>query len=102
MRPHCCETMTAQLTHTCETHADPADCPDALVCYVPKFDEYGLWIHDGGRAFSTIKYCPWCGARLPQSRRDEWFEKLESMGIDDPSEQDVPQQFQSDAWYRDT
>ena len=26
---------------------------------------YGLYVHDGGSAFVEIRFCPWCGARLP-------------------------------------
>jgi hypothetical protein len=30
----------------------------------------------------TIEYCPWCGARLPSSLRDEYFERLEQLGLE--------------------
>ena len=92
--------MTDQLSQVCEIHADPADCADALACYLPKFDEYGLWIHDGGSSFMAIRFCPWCGTKLPASRRDEWFEKLTGLGYDNPLYEDIPNAFTTDAWYR--
>ena len=84
----------------CDDHPDPTDCPDALVSYSARFDEYGVRIHDGGSSSLLISFCPWCGASLPASRRDEWFTTLEGMGFDDPWEQDLPSEFTTDAWYR--
>ncbi|WP_145526100.1 DUF6980 family protein [Yersinia rohdei] len=97
---HCCERMETQVNYKCEDHADPFSCPDNLIYYSPHFDEYGLIIHDGGPSYSHISFCPWCGTKLPESRRDEWYDTLASMGFDDPSEQDIPEEFDSDRWYR--
>ncbi len=69
-RNHCCEMMSAQIAHRCEQHADIFDCPDVLIVYRSKFDEYGIIIHDGGSSSITIHYCPWCGTTLPDSKRD--------------------------------
>lgn len=84
---------------TCNRHPDPFQCPDRLVVYVPKFDEYGLIVHDGGSSYIVIKFCPWCGARLPPSKRDRWFDKLASLGFKDPVKQRIPREFLSDEWY---
>jgi hypothetical protein len=65
---------------------------------VPKFAEYGIKVNDGGTGYITMNYCPWCGVKLPESKRDEWFSKLEAMNID-PTGKKVPKEFQSDAWY---
>jgi len=73
--------------------------PDVLVAYLSKFDEHGLVVHDGGSSIVQIHFCPWCGTRLPESRRDQWFEELEKRGID-PLSDHVPPEFQSEAWYR--
>lgn len=48
MVKHCCERMTHEIEKKCEHHPDPFDCSDALIYYDPKFDEYGLILHDGG------------------------------------------------------
>jgi hypothetical protein len=87
---------------SCNQHTDIYSCPDVLIRYTPKFDEYGIIIHDGGSAASSIKYCPWCGQPLPESKRDKWFETLERLGFDDPSEQEIPEQYKSDMWYQNT
>ena len=42
MRTHCCDDMARHVSQTCPDHPDPSDCPDALVGYWPKFDEYGI------------------------------------------------------------
>ena len=97
---HCCSEMSRAVEFSCELHSDKFECPDSLIHYSLRFDEYGLIIHDGGTSFCVISYCPWCGIKLAQSKRDRWFEELEALGIEDPSEENVPAQFLSDAWYR--
>ena len=64
-----CLHVAQQVTHRCEMHPDPQDCPDALVRYSPVRREYGLPIRDGGSAMSVIRYCPWCGTALRPPRR---------------------------------
>jgi hypothetical protein len=96
---HCCKEMTEALTFKCDQHDDPFDCPDSLICYIPKFDEYGIIIHNGGSAFSQIQYCPFCGSKLPESRRDEWFDKMEELGIDDFASADIPEEYKTDQWF---
>lgn len=90
MIKHCCQEMERAITLDCEQHKDIYSCPDVLVQYIPKFDEYGILIHDGGSAAIGIKFCPWCGITLPESKRDEWFDALEELGFNDPAEQDIP------------
>lgn len=75
-RKHCCTMMTDNVNHRCDMHPDPADCPDHLIYYSPRFDEYGILVHDGGSSMVGIQYCPWCGTRLPASQRDRWFDEL--------------------------
>lgn len=45
------------------------DCPDKLMFYSSKFDEYRIIIHDGGDSFIEISFCPWCGVKLSMSKR---------------------------------
>ena len=68
--------------------------------YSDRFDEYGLIVHDGGTSVIAIKFCPWCGSKLPESMRDRWFEELAALGFDDPGGQEIPERFLSDAWRR--
>jgi hypothetical protein len=49
--------------------------------YFNKFDEYGIPIHDGGTSCIIIKYCPWCGKKLPKSKRKSSFAKTKIRGL---------------------
>lgn len=98
MTEHCCEAMTRRVNWHCGQHDDPFACPDAVLRFNAKFQEYGLIVHDGGTAVIGIDFCPWCGQRLPASQRDRWFDELESRGID-PWEDEVPAEFQDGSWF---
>jgi hypothetical protein len=65
---------------------------DQLLLYIPRFDEYGIIIHDGGNSHSVIQFCPWCGKKLPQSAitipptkksplssTDEWYRRRQNV-----------------------
>lgn len=69
--------------------------------YIDKFDEYGIIVHDGGESFIGIQYCPWCGKKLPDSKREEWFRQLEKLGFDSPLEEDIPEKYKTGAWYQE-
>ena len=97
MKIHCCDSMTSRVAHQCDQHEDPFDCPDSLICYVDRFDEYGIIIHDGGSSYVLIHYCPWCGAKLPESKRVAWFSELEGLGLE-PGSDNLPEKYQTDAW----
>ncbi|WP_120495767.1 hypothetical protein [Kiloniella sp. EL199] len=101
MKKHCCDAMTQYLSLTCKDHNDPFECPDVLISYSDRFEEYGLIIHDGGASSISIDFCPWCGTKLPDSKRDLWFDTLEALGFDDPGEQDIPESFNSNKWLDD-
>ena len=92
--------MEDQVTLQCDEHSDPFDCPDRVIAYSDKFDEYGLIVHDGGTSSITILFCPWCAAKLPESKRDRWFSELEAQGFTNPSLQDIPDHYRNDKWYR--
>ena len=83
--------MNLAIKFDCDIHQSKYD--------FPEFDEYGILIKDGGTSYSTISYCPWCGTKLPNSKRDEWFETLASLGFDDPCQQNIPEKFKSRDWY---
>jgi hypothetical protein len=59
---YCCRDMKDNVEHHCEHHADPVDCPDALVGRFGR--DYGIRVHDGGSSYVTIRFCPWCGSSL--------------------------------------
>jgi len=98
-RSYCCQHMTAAVTHACDQHKTPYDCPDNLIGYDHAYDEYGIIVHDGGPSSVLIRHCPWCGKALPESKRDAWFDRLQQLGIE-PHSDDVPEAFRSDAWWQ--
>jgi hypothetical protein len=69
MDDHCCEDMRREVERRCERHPNRFDCPDCLIHYSPRVREYGLIVHDGGSSSRHIRFCPWCGSRLPESLR---------------------------------
>ncbi|WAZ19215.1 hypothetical protein STRCI_000250 [Streptomyces cinnabarinus] len=97
MTDHCCEAMVRQVDARCDQHHGTSVCPDALIGFDARFQEYGLIVHDGGTSSVDIHFCPWCGRALPQSQRDRWFDELERRGID-PWEGEIPAEFQDDRW----
>ena len=44
---------------------------DRIVYHWPKQREYLIPVHDGGASGIVMRFCPWCGTRLPDSRRDD-------------------------------
>ena len=75
---HCCEEMDQATTRV-----------EFGICYNPKFREYGIPILDGGSSVLLVKFCPWCGIRLPDSLRAEWFDRLEELGLE-PEDEALP------------
>jgi hypothetical protein len=65
----------------------------ASIQYDDRFDEY--WV-PAGPARQTLFYCPWCGEKLPDSKRDQWFDAVTSLGID-PWSDEVPEKYRSAA-----
>lgn len=61
--------MEKRVEFVCVEHLSPFECADNLIYYSHTFDEYGLIIHDGGSSFITIDFCPFCGTKLPESKR---------------------------------
>jgi len=77
---------------------DAINSGESGVVFVSKFREYGLKIFDGGTSYLEIHFCPWCGSRLPDSLREEWFDRLDSLNID-PAVDGIPEDFLSDLWF---
>lgn len=75
---------------------------DRPISYFEKFDEYGIIIDDGTDSHIIISYCPWCGSKLPGSKRDEWFDQIESLGYEDPSDERIPLKYKTSAWYKES
>jgi hypothetical protein len=95
---NCCERMRAAVDFQCDQHETPFECPDALIYYSEKFDEYGIIIHDGGPSFSLIAFCPWCGTKLPESQRDKYFDEIEALGFESSNDENLPDRYRSALW----
>lgn len=85
---HCCQKMDSFLVGE-----------DRVVVYVDHFREYGVPVNDGGCSHIVIEHCPWCGAKLPGSLRDEWFDILDHMGLE-ADDARIPEDMKSDAWWQ--
>lgn len=95
-----CVHMAYHTMFTCDKHPEPSDCPDSIVLRIPKFDEYGISPRGSTGGLISITHCPWCGIKLPELKRDLWFERIRTLGLD-PWEDEVPEEFQTDAWFKD-
>ncbi|MCC3864975.1 hypothetical protein K0040_11895 [Terrisporobacter petrolearius] len=96
----CCKNMKDNIDKNCSIHNECFKCPDTLIYYNQKFDEFGIIIHDGGMSYIHINFCPWCGKKLPESKRDRWFDELEQLGYDSPFDMDIPVEYKSNKWYK--
>jgi hypothetical protein len=92
---HCCAEMQAALEFDCADHDDPFDCPDTVLVFHELFGEYGIPIRDGGISYLLLDHCPFCSTRLPEGRRDAWFDALEAAGLEDTSFADLPAEFRN-------
>jgi hypothetical protein len=74
-----------------------------VISYSEVLDEYGIRMNEDECSIILIECCPWCGAKLPKSKRMEWFEKLEELGFDNPFDCDsIPEEYNSAKWREST
>lgn len=77
------------------------DEPEELLHICVMIRTYGLVLPD--KTGTEIRYCPWCGVKLPKDLDDEWAETLEKeYGIENPSyidDEDLPQEFLTEEWW---
>ncbi|MCM3721519.1 DUF6980 family protein [Solibacillus isronensis] len=64
MKEFCCEYMDYHANFNCDIHKNPYDCPDNIIIFYEKSNDYGIIIHDGGSSRIEINFCPWCGKKL--------------------------------------
>lgn len=84
---YCCENMEDNIEN------------NNLVFYSEKFDEYGIVCIEDGCSYVLMEYCPWCGKKLPASKREEWFEELAKLGFEEPlGEEEIPDKYKSGEW----
>jgi hypothetical protein len=95
----CCKDMKIKVEQKCDIHEDVFECPDNVVYYNQTFDEYGLIIHDGGSSYIHILFCPFCGAKLPKSKRELYFNVLKKLKFH-PFDENLPEEFKTDEWWK--
>jgi hypothetical protein len=49
-----------------------------MITYDDVFREYAIELKSS--AIQLIHYCPWCGKKLPENLRDEYFDELNKIG----------------------
>ena len=94
---YCCDMMKRNIFR------EPReDAGDKTIYYSKRFDEYMIPLSDNGISGICIAYCPWCGQKLPESKRERWFEELDGMGIDYSllDTEQVPPAYLDDTWWR--
>lgn len=84
---HCCTEMATHLANG-----------EVAIVYMDKYRTYGIVYLDGGCSYQKIMFCPWCGSKLPESLRDEWFNRLEALGLE--PEDELPDELKSDRWWK--
>ena len=73
---------------------------EQIIYFNEVFDEYGITLTEDNVSFILLKYCPWCGSLLPESKRLIWFEQLEEMGYENPFlRDDIPSKYKCAEWY---
>ena len=90
--------MAFNVSHPTEI---PHQGPNRVIDWIRMWDEYLIPVSYDGYAATAMQFCPWCGKRLPKSKRDLWYLTLDELGYSDPGEQDIPDDFNSDRWWRD-
>ena len=96
-KKHCCAEMTEQVNAIWPKAKNPlSGSTDQRIYWSPVFNEYGL-ICQPSAEILKIKFCPFCGKKLPKSRREKWFKQIKISGwenFDDP----IPKSFLRHDW----
>jgi len=94
---HCCIDLAWFISNPVEDESQGAN---PVLLWIKCWNEYRINIPRGGNSSTLIRFCPWCGTKCPRSRREEWYQQLHRLGFSDPGEQEIPSEFDSDAWWR--
>jgi hypothetical protein len=92
-REHCCPALRSHLQVSVDGTVQALDRP---VVYDPVFDEYAL---ESAPRVEPWRYCPWCGAALPPSKRDRWYAEVARLDLS-PEHPDLPAALRSDEWWQ--
>jgi hypothetical protein len=95
---HCCLSMAYYAAHPIRNDHQG---PNRVIDWYSAWDEYRIPITYDGYASTLISFCPWCGRKLRDSKQKLWYDTLYRLGYTDPGEQEIPEEFNSDKWWRD-
>lgn len=96
-KQHCCLDMAWFIANPVEW---PSQGVNPVMAWIPFHDEYKISIPRGGHVSIPVRWCPWCGSKLPKSKRGLWYKALYEMGFEDPGNDQIPEEFNSDQWWR--
>lgn len=72
---------------------------ETLLSYYAPYREWGLRVLDGGSSVIGLRFCPWCGQEFPSSLRDQWYDRLEALGMES-NDVDLPPELLTEEWWR--
>lgn len=95
--------MRSVLEHQFPALFDLVNRDDTPLVYLAKYREFGIQVLNGplgtrGEAIDVIHFCPLTGRPLPSSLRNEWFNRLEVLGLE-PEDSVLPEELQTEAWW---
>lgn len=96
---YCCKELQFFLNYQFDVFRGTYEFPSNLLAYNAVLDEYGINMKDG-TSFVPIRYCPWCGQPLPESKMNRYISELQQMGYEQIFSEEVPDEFKSDEWWR--
>lgn len=94
---HCCTEMAYCIARPVEVEHQG---PNRVIDWIAGWNEYLIPVAYDGYSSTNIQFCPFCGDGLPPSKRDQWYEALYALGYNDPTEQEIPNAFNTDEWWR--
>lgn len=97
VKHHCCLAMAYAVAHPVLVEHQGRN---RVIDWIASWNEYRIPIAYDGYASTPIQFCPFCGSGLGSSKKDQWYQQLYALGYSDPGEQVLPEQYVSDAWWR--
>ena len=90
----------AQIAFCCEDMKNNIN-DNQLIHYSEIFDEYRIMVWEDNCSSILINFCPWCGKKLPISKREQWFAELEEKGFENPLFDDnIPASYKNGDWWK--
>jgi hypothetical protein len=95
---HCCLDMAWFISGPVE---DRHQGPNVVMLYIEIHREYRINMPRNGYRSTIIRFCPWCGQHLPKPLTKLWYDMLNSLGYADPGNDELPEEFNTDRWWKE-